>query len=125
MTAGAAKWYNQHMYYVYLLYCDGGGVYAGVTGDLCHRLRQHRGQLAGGAKYTRAHRALTIAAAWHAADRAAAQRLEYRLKKLSHAEKMRLCAGEPLLEPCGDYARCDKDELAAANGGNDDSPKSR
>ena len=75
------------MYYVYFLRCADGSLYAGITTDLRRRLREHRGEGGRGAKYTRAHPPLGYAAAWQAVDRAAACRLEYRLKKLSRPDK--------------------------------------
>lgn len=79
------------MYYTYLLRCVGGSLYAGITTDLQRRLREHRSG-SRGAKYTRAHPPLAYAAAWVLPDRAAASRLEIRLKRLSHAEKEALLA---------------------------------
>ena len=75
------------MYYVYLLRCRDGSLYAGITTDLRRRYREHREGGKRGAKYTRAHPPLGYAAAWRAPDRAAAGRLEYQLKKLSHESK--------------------------------------
>ena len=60
------------MYFVYLIRCRGDTLYAGITTDLPRRMRQHRGELPGGAKYTRSHPALALEAAWRAADRSAA-----------------------------------------------------
>ena len=62
------------MYYTYLLRCRDGSLYAGITTDLHRRYREHREGGKKGAKYTRAHPP-------------AASRLEYRLKKLGHADK--------------------------------------
>ena len=39
------------MYLVYLLRCENRS-YVGMTNDFFHRLRQHNGELQGGAKYT-------------------------------------------------------------------------
>ena len=75
------------MYYTYLLRCRDGSLYAGITTDLHRRYREHREGGKKGAKYTRAHPPAGYAAAWRAPDRAAASRLEYRLKKLGHADK--------------------------------------
>ena len=75
------------MYYVYLLRCTDGSLYAGITTDLRRRYREHREGGKKGAKYTRAHPPLSCAAAWVLPDRASASRLEARLKKLSHREK--------------------------------------
>ena len=84
------------MFYVYLLRCEGGALYAGITTDPARRLREHRGELAGGARYTTLCRPLGYAAVWTAPDRSAATRLEYRLKRLSHADKERLSRGETI-----------------------------
>ena len=75
------------MYYTYLLRCRDGSLYAGITTDLGRRLREHRAGGAKGARYTRAHPPLGYACAWTSPDRAAASRLEARLKKLGHGEK--------------------------------------
>ena len=75
------------MYYVYLLRCAGGSLYAGITTDLGRRYREHRGQGGRGARFTRAHPPLGYAGAWLAPDRACASRLEAKLKRLGHGEK--------------------------------------
>lgn len=75
------------MYYTYLLRCEDDTVYAGITTDLARRFAQHCGKLSGGAKYTAVHRPVRMEAAWRSADRAAASRLEYKLKHLSKAKK--------------------------------------
>ena len=99
------------MYWVYLLRCADGSLYAGITTDPERRLRQHRGERPGGAKYTAGRHALGFAALWQAEDRSAASRLEYRLKRLSRPQKEALSAGEELpgLLPEG----CKKPETAA------------
>ena len=43
-------------YYIYVLRCKGDTLYTGITPDLRRRMRQHCGQLAGGAKYTHSHK---------------------------------------------------------------------
>ena len=86
------------MYYIYLIRCRGGTFYAGITTDLNRRLRQHRGALPGGAKYTRAHPPLALEAVWCAEDRSAASKLEAQLKRRSHAEKQALIAHPECLE---------------------------
>lgn len=78
------------MYYLYLLRMENGALYTGITTDPARRLSEHRGERPGGAKYTRAHGASELAAVWEVGDRATASRLEYRVKRLSHAEKERL-----------------------------------
>ena len=80
------------MYYLYLLRTDSGALYTGITTDPARRLSEHRGERAGGARYTRSHGAAEMAAVWEIGSRSAASRLEYRVKRLSHAEKERLIA---------------------------------
>ena len=75
------------MFYTYLLRCEDHSLYAGITTDPARRFAQHCGKLSGGAKYTAVHRPVRMEAAWRSADRAAASRLEYKLKHLSKAKK--------------------------------------
>ncbi|MEE4662100.1 MAG: GIY-YIG nuclease family protein [Halieaceae bacterium] len=75
---------------VYLLRCADGTLYTGVTRDLPRRLRQHNGELAGGARYTRGRRPVSLLWSEAVADRAAAQAREAEIKKLSRLEKLLL-----------------------------------
>jgi len=77
-------------WYVYLLVCADGSFYAGVTNHLARRLRQHNGELAGGARYTRVRRPVAVVWQQSAASRGQAQQLEVRVKKLSRADKRAL-----------------------------------
>ena len=91
------------MYYVYLLRCADGSLYTGITTDLSRRLAEHRSRSGRGARYTRSHPVLHLEAAFAAADRAQASRLEYRIKGLSRERKERLLqapADCPELEGC-------------------------
>ena len=99
------------MYFVYLIRCRGGSLYAGITTDLARRMRQHRGELPGGAKFTRAHPPLALEAVWCAEDRSAASKLEVQLKQRSHAEKLGLIAHP---EQLADYVPLDAAALAAS-----------
>lgn len=78
-------------WFVYLLRCADGTLYAGITTDLDRRLAEHNSGKAG-AKYTRARRPVTLAWQEPAVDRAAASRREYAVRTLSRAEKERLVA---------------------------------
>ena len=98
------------MYFVYLIRCHGDLLYAGITTDLARRMRQHRGELPGGAKFTRAHPPLVLEAAWCAEDRSAASKLEAQLKQRSHAEKLALIAHP---EQLADYPPLDAATLSA------------
>jgi predicted GIY-YIG superfamily endonuclease len=44
--------YSRHPMFVYLLQCTDGSTYVGATVDLTRRLRQHNGEIKGGAKRT-------------------------------------------------------------------------
>ena len=60
-----------------------GATYAGIALDVERRLQQHNGELAGGAKSTRAGRPWEIVATWGPfEDRGTAQRAEHGLKRL-------------------------------------------
>lgn len=74
-------------YFVYLLECRGGRLYAGITNDLERRLAEHAAGKRG-AKFTRMYRPVKLLAAQQVANLPAALRLEAALKKLSHAEKL-------------------------------------
>ena len=81
------------MYYIYMLRCSDGSLYCGITTDLERRFRQHAGTIKGGAKYTASRAPLRFEAVWTAEDRSGASRLEYRLKRLTHADKESLING--------------------------------
>lgn len=72
--------------------CEDGSLYTGITTDVARRFQEHASGGPKAAKYTRTHGAVEVAVTWDAPDRAAASRLEYRLKRLTHSEKERLAA---------------------------------
>ncbi len=78
------------MWYVYLIQNVNGRFYIGITIDVQRRLRQHNGEIKGGAKATRAGRPWKITYTEEFKKRGDAQRREYTLKKYSHAEKAKL-----------------------------------
>ena len=73
-------------WWVYLLECDDGSYYAGVTTDLEGRLRAH--QQGRGAAYTRSHPPLQMLAARQYPNKGAALRAEYAIKQLRRADKL-------------------------------------
>lgn len=77
-------------WYVYIVQCTDNTLYTGITTDLKRRLRQHNGELAGGAKYTQARRPVTLIYSEPAENRAAASQREYQIRKLSKKEKLLL-----------------------------------
>ena len=90
--------------YVYLLRCENGSLYAGITTDPARRFLQHSGALPGGAKSTRMLRPVGFAALWRVKDRSAALSLEARIKRLSHAQKEALAHAAP--SPAIDLTDC-------------------
>ena len=75
--------------HVYLLRCADGTLYCGWTTDVERRLGEHQAGTA--SRYTRSR--LPVALAWSkpVASRGEALREEHRIKRLSRADKLRLC----------------------------------
>ena len=78
---------------VYILRCADNTLYTGVTTDLKKRLRQHNGEIVGGAKYTQNKRPAICVYQELVADRSTAQKREYVIKQLSREEKVLLIEG--------------------------------
>ena len=78
------------MYYVYVLECRDGSLYAGMTNDLRRRMTLHTAGK--GARYTRSHPPQALAGLWRCGGRTAAARLEYAFKTLQRAQKRALLA---------------------------------
>ena len=83
-------------YFVYLLRCEGGELYAGITTDLERRFAEHASGGPKGAKYTRTHPPVRFEASWEMPDKASASALEFRLKRLTHARKEAIAADRAL-----------------------------
>ncbi len=79
-------------WWVYMVETRKGFLYTGVTTDLERRLRQHRGELKGGAKYFRSDPAVAIRYRRRFKDRSLAQQCEAKLKRLTRAQKLALVA---------------------------------
>lgn len=82
------------MYYTYMLRCEDGSLYTGITTDLERRFAEHGGKSGKGAKYTTSRRPVCYEAAWESSGRSEALKLELRIKALSKQEKERLIQGE-------------------------------
>ena len=95
-------------WYVYVLRCAQDTLYTGSTPDVSARLRRHLGLEPGGAKYTRSHPPLALAALWALPDAHAAHSMEWHLKRLKRADKLGLIAAperaQDLLGPCAEAA---------------------
>lgn len=114
----AASTAAPHRYYIYLVECEDGSLYTGLTTCVPRRLREHLSQRAPGAKYTRSHKVTRLVCVWSAADRTSASALEYQVKRLSHAKKLALATGTPSAnrlcgKPPGTYLRLPRARQAA------------
>ena len=88
-------------WFVYLLVAEDGATYVGATVDLEHRLRQHNGQIGGGAKAT--HVRVARGQTWRRhcyvsgfPDNHAALQFEWRWKSLSRVVQRQTQSLEPL-----------------------------
>lgn len=78
-------------WYLYLLECQNGRLYSGITTDLGARFDKH--QRGKGGMFTRLNAPRRIVAATVFENRAEASKAEYRMKQLSVGEKLRVAAG--------------------------------
>jgi putative endonuclease len=75
-------------WFVYLIECGDGSIYTGIAIDVDARYAAHKNGK--GARYTRSHPPRRLLAAIEYADRSAASRAEYRIKRLTPREKREL-----------------------------------
>lgn len=80
---------------VYFVRCSDNTLYTGITNNLARRLRQHNGEIQGGAKYTLARRPVTLVYTEICEDRSHASRREYQLRHLPRSKKLALIADTP------------------------------
>lgn len=83
------------VWHLYVLLCDNSRLYTGITTDVARRVRQHRGELRGGAKFTHAAQVVELVYAVQIGSHTTAARAEYRLKQFSHRQKQRLVSAHP------------------------------
>lgn len=74
-------------YYVYILRCADASLYTGICTHLEKRLREHNGELPGGAKYTLGRRPVVLVYHESAENRSQATKRELQIKKLSRKQK--------------------------------------
>ncbi|WP_258576549.1 GIY-YIG nuclease family protein [Candidatus Pantoea persica] len=78
---------------LYIVQTAAGVLYTGITTDVARRVDQHENGRA--ARALRGRGPLALVYRCDAGDRAAASRLEYRVKQLSRQQKLRLVAHQP------------------------------
>ena len=77
-------------YYLYILECQDGSLYTGISTNPERRLKEH---IEGtGAKYTRTHKPVKIIYLELLRNRSEASKREYEIKQLSRKEKLDLIA---------------------------------
>jgi putative endonuclease len=87
-----AKGKKSAPWFVYIVSCSDGTYYTGITTDLERRLREHN-ETKAGARYTRSRRPVKLVYRETAESRSGAARREYRIRRLSVAEKRAMVAG--------------------------------
>ncbi len=83
------------MWHLYLIRCNDGSLYTGITTDVQRRLTDH--QNSRGARRLRGRGPLELVFSQQVGDRSLAQQLEWQIKRWSKAEKERLIRGETTL----------------------------
>jgi Predicted endonuclease containing a URI domain len=92
-------------WWLYVLECSDGSLYTGVTNDISRRVRQHNGELTGGARYTRSRRPVKLYFYWTYNNKSEAMKAEHAFKKLSRKQKLeRIHAQEANRSPDGGEA---------------------
>ena len=80
----------QKNWLIYILECRDGSLYCGITNNIEKRLKQHKGEIIGGAKYTRSHWPCKLVYKEKSASRSEALKREEIIKKMSKVEKQTL-----------------------------------
>ena len=77
-------------WHVYIIECNDGSFYTGITNDLDKRITSHNG--GHGAKYTKSRRPVNLRYSEPASDRGQASQREYAIKSLRKSVKLELIA---------------------------------
>jgi putative endonuclease len=80
----------QNNWLIYILVCRDGSLYCGITNNLEKRLKQHKGEIKGGAKYTHSHWPCKLVYEEKSVSRSDASKREAIIKKMSKVEKQTL-----------------------------------
>ena len=74
-------------FFVYVMECADGTFYTGISNNLEKRLRQHNGEIVGGAFYTRNKRPVKLIYKEEYETHKEAMRREFAIKKLTRKQK--------------------------------------
>ena len=80
----------QNNWLIYILECRDSSLYCGITNNIEKRLKQHKGEIIGGAKYTRSHWPCKLVYKEKSVSRSDASKREAIIKKMSKVEKQTL-----------------------------------
>ena len=80
----------QKNWLIYILECRDGSLYCGITNNIEKRLKQHSGEIKGGAKYTRSNWPCRLVYKEKSISRSEASQKEAIIKKMSKVEKQTL-----------------------------------
>lgn len=83
---------------LYMLRNEHEALYTGITTDLDRRIREHRGEIRGGASYTRGSKQLEPVFSCEIGSRSLALKVEARIKKLRKTDKEELVSRQPDLD---------------------------
>ena len=81
---------TQNNWLIYILKGGDGSLYCGITNNLEKRLKQHKGEIKGGAKYTRSHWPCKLVYKERSRSRSDALQREVIIKIMSKVEKQTL-----------------------------------
>jgi len=84
---------NDSAWQVYIIECDDGSLYTGITNNMIRRFAAHRDGR--GAKYFRRCKPLLLVYQELNLSHVAAAQREYHIKRLSRAQKLALIRSEP------------------------------
>jgi len=79
-------------YFVYMVRCADGSLYTGITLNPQDRIKQHNGEAAGGAKYTRSRQPVALVYLEKCPTKKVAFKREGEIKALTKAQKEKLIA---------------------------------
>ena len=81
---------KRKLWLLYLIECVDGSIYTGITVDVAARYAAHRD--GSGGRYTRSHPPVRLLGIEVHRDRSAASQAEYRVKRMTAAEKREFAA---------------------------------
>ena len=81
---------SEKIWTIYILECGDKTLYCGITNNIENRLKQHNGEIKGGAKYTRSRQPLELVYQESAKSRSEALKREIVIKKMTRKAKTAL-----------------------------------